>query len=188
MGNLYTSIQTLQKRLADADIPSIVIGGVAVGVWGEPRVTRDADLKILLQREDADRLLAILGPEYISLLPDPKEAIRRQAMLFVQDADGTRLDLLLADTPYDVGAVARGRATEVLPDVTLTVCSPEDLLIYKLISTRPRDHEDASGVIRRQGDTLDAGYILGWLRQFELAFDDSTLISTFQNLRRGART
>ena len=37
MGNLYTSIQTLQKRLADADIPSIVIGGVAVAVWGEPR-------------------------------------------------------------------------------------------------------------------------------------------------------
>lgn len=48
MGNLYSSIQNLQKRLTEAGIPSIVIGGVAVGVWGEPRVTRDADLKILL--------------------------------------------------------------------------------------------------------------------------------------------
>lgn len=48
MGNLYTSIQTLQKCLADAAIPSIVIGGVAVGVWGEPRLTLDADLKVLM--------------------------------------------------------------------------------------------------------------------------------------------
>jgi hypothetical protein len=188
MGNLYTSIRTLQIRLADAGVPSIVIGGVAVGVWGDPRVTRDADLKVLLEREDADRLLAILEPGYDSLLPDPKEAVRRQAMLFVQDADNTRLDLLLADTPYDVGAVARGCMIEVLPGVKITVCSPEDLVIYKLISTRARDHEDASGVIRRQGDALDVGYILGWLRQFELAFDDSTLISTFQRLLRGTRT
>ncbi len=188
MGNLYTSIQNLQKRLVDAGIPSIVIGGVAVGVWGEPRLTLDADLKILLERKDADRLLTVLKPEYVPLLPDPKEAIRRQAMLFVQDADNVRLDLLLADTPYDVAAVERGRAIEVLSGVTLTVCSPEDLLIYKLISTRPRDHEDASGVIRRQGDTLDTGYILGWLRQFELAFDDSTLIATFRRMQRGART
>lgn len=184
MGNLYTSIQNLQKRLVDAGIPSIVIGGVAVAVWGEPRLTLDADLKILLERNDADRLLTVLKPEYVPLLPDPKEAIRRQAMLFVQDADNVRLDLLLADTPYDVAAVERGRAIEVLSDVTLTVCSPEDLLIYKLISTRPRDHEDASGVIRRQGDSLDTAYILDWLRQFELALDDSTLIATFRQMQR----
>ncbi|MBP7962136.1 MAG: hypothetical protein KBG20_16150 [Caldilineaceae bacterium] len=188
MGNLYSSIQNLQKRLTEAGIPSIVIGGVAVGVWGEPRVTRDADLKILLERKDADRLLAVLNSAYISLLPDPQEAIRRQAMLFVQDADGVRLDLLLADTPYDVAAVARGRSIEVLPGITLAVCSPEDLLIYKLISTRPRDHEDANGVIRRQSDSLDAAYVLNWLRQFELAFDDSTLITTFRRMQRGNGT
>jgi hypothetical protein len=187
MGNLYTSIQALQKRLADAGVPSIVIGGVAVGVWGDPRVTRDVDLKVLLGRQDADRLLTILQPGYVSLLPDPKEAIRRQAMLFIEDADKIRLDLLLADTPYDAEAVARGRAIEVLVGVTIIVCSPEDLVIYKLISTRPRDHEDARGVIRRQGDALDVPYISGWLRQFELAFDDSTLIATFRGLLHGVR-
>lgn len=184
MGNLYTSIQNLQKRLVDAGIPSIVIGGVAVGIWGEPRATRDADLKIFLERKDADRLLAVLQSGYVSLLPNPLEAIRRQAMLFVQDTDSVRLDLLLADTPYDITAIRRGRSIEVLSGVSLTICSPEDLLIYKLISTRPRDHEDANSVIRRQGDSLDTAYILDWLRQFELALDDSTLIATFRQMQR----
>jgi hypothetical protein len=77
-------------------------------------------------------------------------------MLFVQDSAETRLDLLLADTPYDVQAIRRGQSVEVEPGATICVCSPEDLVIYKLVSTRLRDHEDAASVVRRQGDKLIA--------------------------------
>jgi hypothetical protein len=185
METLVRSIRDIQRHLQDADIPSIVIGGVAVALWGEPRVTRDVDLKILLGREEAERLLTILFPNYSPLLSDPLRALREQAMLFVQDARGTRLDLLLADTPYDVQAIRRARVAEVEPGATILVCSPEDLVIYKLISTRLRDHEDAGTVIRRQGDALDDGYVLNWLRQFEQALDDSTLVVTYKRLRAG---
>ena len=184
MDNLFQSVQALQRRLGDAGIPSIVIGGVAVAVWGEPRVTRDVDLKVLLGRDDARQLLAVLTPDYVSLLPDPRKALRQQAMIFVQDTAGTRLDLLLADTPYDVLAIQRGRDVELQPGVTIRVCSPEDLVIYKLISTRLRDHEDAQGVIRRQGSNLDDQYVLEWLHQFEQALDDSTLVAEYKSLRK----
>jgi hypothetical protein len=185
--DLLQSTVALQGRLRDAGIPSIVIGGVAVATWGEPRVTRDVDLKILLERDDADRLLAVLAPEYVSLLPDPRQLLRKQAMLFVQDVAGTRLDLLLADTPYDVVAIQRGRNVELQPGVVVRLCSPEDLVIYKLISTRLRDHEDAQSVIRRQGSGLDDNYALDWLRQFEQALDDSTLVVEYQRLRSTSR-
>ncbi|MEJ5309401.1 MAG: hypothetical protein WHX52_06485 [Anaerolineae bacterium] len=184
MENLLQSLRMLQQRLNDAGILSIVIGGVAVAVWGEPRLTRDADVKVLLERDDADRLLSVLASDYTSLLPDPHQALRRQAMVFVQDPWGTRLDILLADTPYDVLAIQRGRDIEVQPGVTIRVCSPEDLVIYKLISTRLRDHEDAQGVIHRQGTNLDDKYVLNWLRQFELSLDDSTLVAEYKRLRR----
>lgn len=184
MEQLFRSVKALQQRLSDAGVPSIVIGGAAVGTWGEPRVTRDVDLKVLLERDEADRLLALLAPDYVSLLPDPRLALRKQAMLFVEDAAGVRLDLLLADTPYDVEAIRRGRDVEVSPGVTLRLCTPEDLILYKLISTRPRDHEDAASVVRRQGDALDDGYVLNWLHQFELALDDSTLVATYKRMRR----
>jgi hypothetical protein len=187
MESLVRSIRRLQQRLQEADIPSVVIGGVAIALWGEPRVTRDVDLKILLGRHEADRLLTVLTPDYTPLLPDPRHALREQAMLFVQDSAGTRLDLLLADTPYDVQAIRRGRIVEVQPGATICVCSPEDLVIYKLVSTRLRDHEDASSVVRRQGDTLDDSYVLHWLRQFEQALDDSTLVAEYTRLRAGKR-
>ena len=184
MENLLQSVRALQQRLSDAGIPSIVIGGVAVAVWGEPRVTRDVDLKVLLGRDDADRLLAVLAPDYVSLLADPRKALRQQAMVFVQDPAGIRLDLLLADTPYDVLAIQRGRDVELQPGVTIRLCSPEDLVIYKLISTRLRDHEDAQGVVRRQGSNLDDEYVLDWLHQFEQALDDSTLVAEYKSLRK----
>lgn len=187
MESLVRSIQRLQQRLQEADIPSVVIGGVASALWGEPRVTRDVDLKILLGRDEADRLLAVLTPDYTPLLPDPRRALKEQAMLFVRDPAETRLDLLLADTPYDVQAIRRGRIVELQPGATISVCSPEDLVIYKLVSTRLRDHEDASSVVRRQGDKLDDSYVLHWLRQFEQALDDSTLVAEYTRLRAGKR-
>jgi hypothetical protein len=183
MEQFFRSIQALQQRLSEAGISSVVIGGVAVGTWGDPRVTRDVDLKVYLGRQEADRLLALLTPDYTSLLPDPRVALQKQAMLFVQDAFGVRLDLLLADTPYDVEAIRRGCDVEVAPQVVIRLCAAEDLIIYKLISTRPRDHDDAKSVVRRQGDALDDRYVLDWLRQFEAALDDSTLVAQYRQWR-----
>jgi hypothetical protein len=185
MDSLVRSIRRLQQRLREADIPSIVIEGVAVALWGEPRVTRDVDLKILLGRDEADRLLAVLTPDYTPLLPDPRRTLTEQAVLFVQDSTKTRLDLLLADTPYDVQAIQRGQSVEVEPSATICVCSPEDLVIYKLVSTRLRDHEDAASVVRRQGDKLDDRHVLHWLGQFEQALNDSTLLAEYTRLRAG---
>ena len=183
METLVQPIRSLQNRLREGDSLFTAIDGTSLAIWREPRGVRDVDPEILLGREDAERLLAVLAPHYSSLLPDPLRALREQAMLFVQDAAGTRLDLLLADTPYDVQAIRRAQIAEVEPGASISVCSPEDLAIYKLISTRLRDHEDAASVIRRQAESLDDDYILHWLRQFEQALDDSTLVAEYEQLR-----
>jgi hypothetical protein len=52
--NPFLSIQAIQERLHKAGILTIVIGGIAVSVWGEPRLTRDIDLKVLIGRDEAD--------------------------------------------------------------------------------------------------------------------------------------
>ncbi len=76
--------------------------------------------------------------------------------------------------------------TNVQPGLTLRVCSAKGLGIYKLISLRARDYEDAAGVIRRQ-EKLDDAYILDGLRQFEQVLDDSTLVANYNRLRSMAR-
>lgn len=65
MKNLFESLVSLEERLHRAGISCAVIGGVAVAVWGEPRLTRDVDVKVLLGRNHASRLLEILAADYI---------------------------------------------------------------------------------------------------------------------------
>ena len=184
MENLFESLVALQDRLRQAGIPSAVIGGVAVGVWGEPRVTRDVDVKVLLGRDNAPRLLEVIAPDYVPLQADPLRDLTHTGILFVQDRLGTRLDLLLADTGFDAAAIRRALPVELQSGLVAHVCSAEDLIIYKLISTRLRDHEDTAGIVRRQGDALDDAYVLDWLRQFEQALDDSTLVAEYRRMRK----
>jgi len=181
--DLFRSAGALQARLARSGVASAVIGGLAVAVWGEPRLTRDADIKVLLQREERQRLLDLLADGYRPLAEDPDETLRRFAMLFVVDASDVRLDLLLGETEFDVAVVERAREIPGSDFGGVLMCTAEDLIVYKLLSTRPRDREDVSGIVRRQADRLDDGYVVQWLQKFEAALDDSSLVATYRRLR-----
>ncbi len=119
----------------------------------------------------AEPLLQALPPGYV--LEGDSSTLQRMGLLFVRDPLGTRVDFLLAETSFDRECVHR-RVGGVLPgNVSVQVCTPEDLIILKLISTRARDLEDAAGIVLRQRGKLE--YVEGWLREFEQALDDSTL-------------
>ena len=180
--NLLKGAALAQRALSDAGIDSMVIGGLAVAIWGDPRVTRDVDLKVLLQRDRAEQLVRALPQGFRCLADQPEETLRRVGFLFVQDAGGIRIDFLLAETAFDVEALSRKRQIE-MTDEMIAVCTAEDLIVYKMISTRPRDHDDARGVIRRQQDKLDNEYLTSWLLQFEQALDDSTLVTSYRQMR-----
>jgi hypothetical protein len=183
MENLVRSVARLQQRLEAAGIPSAVIGGLAVSAWGEPRLTRDADLKVLAQRDERSRILQLLE-DFTPLHADPDEALRRNGVAFFQDPDGARIDVMLAETSFDETVIGRACLIELQPDLVVRVCSAEDLIIYKAVSLRTQDRLDIEGIVRRQGDRLDDRYVEDWLRQFEQALVDSTLVAEYRRLRR----
>ena len=184
MNLLYRSLVQIQQRLTAAGIASAVIGGIAVSAWARPRATQDIDFKVLLDRDAAQQLLDVLAPDYIPLQANPLQALQRNGVLFVKDRAGVRIDLQLADTSLDESAIQRSQTLELEPGVTAQVCSAEDLIIYKMISTRPQDQIDVENLVQRQGQRLDDQYVLHWLRQLEQALDDSTLVATYQRLHR----
>ena len=80
MTELFQSLSQFQRRLTTAGIDSAVIGGIAVSVWARPRTTRDVDLKILLHRDQAQRLIDLLPPDYTPLQDDPVHALQRHGV------------------------------------------------------------------------------------------------------------
>lgn len=181
---LVESVRQIQTRLDAASIPSVLIGGLAVAVWGAPRGTQDVDLKIMLKRDEAQRLLDLLKDEFVPFQRDPLMALKINGIVFVRDKLETRVDLALADTAFDESAIVRGRMVDLTPNAPARVCSPEDLIVYKLLAPRGRDYDDIVGIIQRQQDVLDDAYVNRWLREFERALDDSTLVRDYQRMRQ----
>jgi len=183
MNELIDSVVEFQNLLEKEGIQVMTIGGIAVGVWGEPRLTRDIDIKVLVRRDDRARLLTILRA-FTSLQENPDESFRRMGLAFFRDSNGIRIDVMLADTVFDEAAIGRAHAVTLSPGKTFRVCTAEDLVVYKMLSPRAKDRADIESIVQKQGDDLDDLYIEGWLAQFEEALADSTLIQEFRNLRR----
>ena len=183
MNKIYSSLKSFHKCLQANGIDYAVIGGLAVAVWGEPRLTQDIDIKVMLGRDEAEILLSAINAEYTPFGDDPLKMLKENGILFVQDKHKVRIDIHLSDTLFDIEVIKRAANIEIDTGLTVKVCSPEDLIIYKMLSTRASDSRDFEGIIDYQGDRLDDKYVIEWLEKFEAALDDSTLIDMYQRLR-----
>ncbi len=85
MSELIDSAFEIQQLLEHHAVPSALIGGLALPVWGRPRLTHDVDLKLLLRRDNAELLVEILKPDYKPVQPDPLQALRQNGVLFIKN-------------------------------------------------------------------------------------------------------
>lgn len=139
-------------------IPYMVIGGLANLVWGEPRTTLDIDVTVDIE-DVGTRAFATLVREVGDPLPDdPVAFAERTRVLPVRTPEGVGVDFVLATLPFEIAAIGRARTVRIA-DTDVRVCTPEDLIVHKIVSERPRDHEDIVGVLKRQREVLD----LAWL-------------------------
>jgi hypothetical protein len=80
-----------------------------------------------------------------------------------------------AHGPYDEAEFSRSRSIPVRSGKSLTVKSPEDTILRKLLWFREggevsdRQWRDVLGVIRAQGEALEMPYLIEWARRLFLA-------------------
>ena len=162
-------------------IPYMVFGGFAVLHWGEPRLTRDIDVKVLLDSTRLARVMPRLAREFPPRVADPLRFAVDLGVLPVLDRDGTPIDLVIGTLPLETEAVARAVALSI-GDATVRLCSAEDLIIHKLVSDRPRDLEDVAGIVLRRRDQLDRDYLDPRVRLVTSGLDRPDRLGEFERL------
>jgi hypothetical protein len=147
----------------------MLIGGLAVGVWSEPRATKDCDLSVRVLASPA-RLRDALANAGLDVIrgdlgqaQTQGEAIRLRRR--GQTDEQIVVDLLFATTPFEIDALGRRESLRVL-GVEVPVASPEDLFVFKLIAGRPQDTADAHRLFALHGTTFDLVRIRRWCRDF----------------------
>lgn len=163
-------LASIAKRLDEASIPYMVIGGQAVLLHGEPRLTRDIDITLGLPPENLPQVLALLPGTDLTPLVDPEAFVRETMVLPCRHPSGIRVDFVFSFTPFERQAIERAVSVEIFGQV-VRFASAEDLVIHKVFAGRPRDLEDARTVLLKHPD-LDLAYIRTWLAEFDRALEE----------------
>lgn len=163
----FAAAWELGGLFAKRNLPYAVIGGLAVQVWGNARLTVDADLSVASPLTTGSAPLVHLITEHFpSRSADPVNFAAKTRMVLVTASNGVDVDISLALPGYEDHLFARAVDYEIEPGKTIRLCSAEDLIIHKAVAGRPQDLADIQGVVYRQGQKLDIAYIRQWLGEF----------------------
>lgn len=163
----------------------MIIGGQAVLLHGEPRLTQDVDITLGVGPAHLADVLAVCEELDLEPLPaDPQDFVHSTFVLPAADREtDIRVDLIFSNTTYEAEAIARAQPVEV-GGATVPFATAEDLIIHKLFAGRPRDIEDAGGVVRRKGLELDWDYLRRWVAEFALVPGRESLPDLLEELRQ----
>lgn len=140
----------LLRRLADAGVDFVVVGGVAVNFQGYARATKDLDITYATDVANLDRLGQVLLRiaarlrgirEKVPFIPDGR-TLRRTAILTL-DTDEGGLDLLVDPPGAPPYSKLREHADIVdLDGREIRIAALDDLLRMKRAAGRPQDIAD----------------------------------------------
>jgi hypothetical protein len=108
-------IARLAVALEAKRIPFMLIGGQAVLLHGEPRLTQDVDVTLAVGPDRMRDLLDVCEKLGLQPLPDDPVAFARETYVLpaADLATGLRLDLILSTTPYEAHAIGRAVLVDV---------------------------------------------------------------------------
>ena len=138
---IETAARVASARLTELGVRHVLVGGLAVGAYAEPRATKDVDF--------------LVGPEawptsgiIVSPIPGLPVQVGKVA-----------IDTLLAplEAPGIEEALGRGIESEGIP-----VAPPEVVLLMKLIADRPRDRYDIAALL----EVIDHDVALEYVEKF----------------------
>ena len=156
-------------------IPYMVIGGQAVLLYGEPRLTRDIDITLGMGVNGLDKIKKIIKAIGLKILVEKeREFVERNMVLpTIDKKSGIRVDFIFSFSSYARQAIERGKDIK-LGRTLVKFASLEDVVIHKVIAGRARDLEDVKSILLKN-PKYDSVYIEKWLEEFDKSLEDHFL-------------
>lgn len=176
-------LSRIGASLSRHSLPYMIIGGQAVLLYGEPRLTRDIDITLGVNTDRIDELLTVVQELSLKPLPKDIESFVRQTMVLpaLDETIGIRVDFIFSFTPYETEAIKRAKKLTIM-EQEVYFASPEDVIIHKIFAGRPRDIEDVRTIVLKNPD-IDIQYIQDWLKEFDASSDEKKdFLKTFEEI------
>lgn len=159
----------------------LIIGGVAAGTLGEPRITADVDVDISIDRRDIPGFLDRAANAGFVVLREKCLASAGRAGVFQIGFEGFHVDFIVASTDLEIAAFERAQTVK-LYGVKALFPTPEDLILLKIIPGRDKDLLDAKNVVLRHKGKLDTRYLKAWAQKLCDEAEDMRIWKTLNDL------
>ncbi len=189
-GSGFTSALRDLMAVIRTDHPGMVIGGMAVIALGYPRATTDIDVAILVRSlGEIDPLFARL--QAAGLAPRINDAVgfarANHVLLMRHSASHIDVDISLATLQFEEEAVTHRQFVD-FAGVPIAVPRLEDLLIYKMVASRPQDLRDVEELLLRHVGRINIGKVRDRVGQFASLLERPDMITQMEGcIQRAAR-
>ncbi len=143
------ALRRVADRLRDLAVPWAIIGGIAVSMRGEPRYTRDLDIAVAVDGDDAAEgvVFALTKGGYVVNTMIEQARAGRLATVRLVNSKQTHIfvDLLFASAGIEQEVAAAAEPVELLPGLVVPVARTGHLIALKILSesdTRLQDRID----------------------------------------------
>lgn len=180
---MYTKlIKKIARALTSNKIPYMIIGGQAVLIYGEPRITRDIDITLGINVDRLSDISVIIEKIKLKPLVNDVESFVKDTMVLpvLDEKSSIRIDFIFSFTDYEKQAIERSKKIK-FDSQEVNFATPEDTIIHKIFSGRARDLEDVRTIMIKQ-KTLDKEYIRYWLKIFDNIFDEKKFLKIFEKI------
>ncbi len=174
-------IKRIAAELARRKIPYMIIGGQAVLLYGEPRLTKDIDITLGVGVEKLPLVTEAVTALGLKIEAGEVESFVKETMVLPtsEPKGGIRVDFVFSFSPFERAAIERAKVVRY-DGIPVHFASLEDLVIHKIVAGRARDIEDVRAILLKN-PVYDKHYIEGWLADFDKAID-GRCVRTFDEI------
>ena len=161
------------QRLEGAGIAYMLTGSLAANFYAVPRMTRDIDIVIEINRFEINKFCQRFEKDFYLTRTSVLEAVEREGMFnIIHNHSVFKIDFIIRKDSFYRDTEFRRRNRIELDGTQIWIVSPEDLIISKLFWAKDslsdlqlRDIKNLRASIK----TLDEKYIGSWVQKLGLS-------------------
>lgn len=170
MENELDIVRDVSVRLDSAGIAYMLTGSMAMNYYAQPRMTRDIDVVVALNRGDAERIVSLFSPEYYVSREAVNSSIAHESLFnLIHQESVIKVDCIVQKQNEYRRAEFNRRQRIQIQDFATWIVSKEDLILSKLYWAKDSRSELQLRDVRNLVSTgCDQTYIARWTAALEV--------------------